>query len=48
MTLDLCPGVGFLFIIYTVLFELVMGIPYKKQSYMLGSQPSRNAVPAAR
>lgn len=41
-------GIGFLFIIYTVLFELVMGIPYKKQSYVLGGSPTNNPLAAGR
>jgi len=36
-------GVGFLFVIYTVMFELVMGIPLKRQSVFVGGSPINKA-----
>ena len=41
---SLPAGVGFLFVIYTVLFELVMGIPgFQSKSMLLGGSPVNKA-----
>lgn len=40
---SLLSGVGFLFVIYTVVFELIMGIPFKRQSVFLGGSPINKA-----
>ena len=38
-------GVGFLFVIYTVLFELVMGIPgFRGKNVLLGGSPVNKAA----
>jgi hypothetical protein len=40
---SLLSGLGFLFVIYTVVFELIMGIPFKRQSVLLGGSPINKA-----
>lgn len=40
---SILSGIGFLFVIYTVVFELIMGIPFKRQTVLLGGSPINKA-----